>query len=134
MLREAILSCITPDRSRLELLDAYLPWIKTDFVKEGRCKEIGEELMRQLRAIGGDENLPHVGRSSESRLESMRSGCQDAPEAAGDAGLMLSTQWWTHSTWSVDCRSNVGDSWGEESENRSEMHVFRWFVACAARI
>ena len=34
ILREAILSCITPDRSRLELLDAYVPWIKATFVRE----------------------------------------------------------------------------------------------------
>lgn len=34
VLREAILSCVTPDRSRLPLLDAYVPWIKTnDFVR-----------------------------------------------------------------------------------------------------
>lgn len=34
VLREAILSCITPDKSRLELLDAYVPWIKNDFVRD----------------------------------------------------------------------------------------------------
>ena len=37
VLREAILSCVTPDRSRLPLLDAYVPWIKTnDFVRAPR--------------------------------------------------------------------------------------------------
>ena len=66
VLREAILSCVTPDRTRLELLDAYLPWIKHDFVKDFRCKEIGEELGRQVKAIGGDEDLPHVGRRGKS--------------------------------------------------------------------
>jgi len=63
VLREAILSCVTPDRSRLPLLDAYVPWIKTnDFVRESRCKEIADELVKQITAIGCDENNAHIGR------------------------------------------------------------------------
>lgn len=27
-----------------------------------RCKEIAEELVRQLKAVGGDENMPPVER------------------------------------------------------------------------
>jgi len=62
VLREAILSCVTPDRSRLELLDAYGPWIKNDFVRDTRCKEIADELVRQVTAIGADETSNHVAR------------------------------------------------------------------------
>ncbi|CAJ1400066.1 unnamed protein product [Effrenium voratum] len=62
VLREAILSCVTPDRSRLPLLEAYVPWIKSDFVRENRCHEIAEELRRQIASIGGDENMPHLER------------------------------------------------------------------------
>lgn len=40
VLREAILSCVTPDRSRLELLDAYGPWIKNDFVRAPWLEEV----------------------------------------------------------------------------------------------
>jgi len=62
VLREAILCCVTPDRGRLPLLEAFMPWIKADFVRESRCTEIAEELRRQCAATGGDENMPHVGR------------------------------------------------------------------------
>jgi len=61
VLKEAIVSCVTPDKSRLPLLEAFVVWIKNDFVQESRCKEIADELLRRCSAAGIDgERTPHV--------------------------------------------------------------------------
>ncbi|CAE7318757.1 unnamed protein product, partial [Symbiodinium natans] len=61
VVREAILTCVTPDNSRLPLLDAFSPWLKREFVRESRCKEIEDEFRKQCATAGCDENaLPVV--------------------------------------------------------------------------
>lgn len=51
MLREAILSCVTPDRSRLELLDAYVPWIKSGFVKEPPHERVAIKVKKPWKTV-----------------------------------------------------------------------------------
>mmetsp|Transcript_41328 Transcript_41328/g.96435 ORF Transcript_41328/g.96435 Transcript_41328/m.96435 type:complete len:1137 (+) Transcript_41328:44-3454(+) len=62
VVREAILTCVTPDRSRLPLLDAYTSWIKSEYVRESRCKEIEEELLRQCSTANCEETMPPIAR------------------------------------------------------------------------
>eukprot|EP00930_Biecheleria_cincta_P045528 TRINITY_DN31371_c0_g1_i2.p1 TRINITY_DN31371_c0_g1~~TRINITY_DN31371_c0_g1_i2.p1 ORF type:complete len:1003 (+),score=228.89 TRINITY_DN31371_c0_g1_i2:109-3117(+) len=58
VLKEAVVSCVTADKLRLPLLDAYLAWIKTDFVQDSRCKEIADELLRRCAFLGLDAEYP----------------------------------------------------------------------------
>ena len=37
--------------------------------KESRCKEIADELVKQVTAIGCDENNAHIGRRGEKHAE-----------------------------------------------------------------
>lgn len=58
VLKEAVISCVTADKLRLPLLDAYIPWIKADFVQDSRCKEIADELLRRCASLGLDGEYP----------------------------------------------------------------------------
>lgn len=58
VLKEALVSCVTADKLRLPLLDAYIHWIKMDFVQDSRCKEIADELLRRYASLGLDAEYP----------------------------------------------------------------------------
>jgi len=58
VLKEAVCSCVTADKLRLPLLDAYNAWVKADFVQDSRCKEIADELLRRCASVGLDGEYP----------------------------------------------------------------------------
>ena len=57
VVREAILTCVTPDNSRLPLLDAFSPWLKREFVRAARKDCLEPSSPKQWPLWGGGRGL-----------------------------------------------------------------------------
>lgn len=64
VLREQLVNCISADKKRLPLLEAFSLWIKNDFLmQESRCRSLAAELKVRCASAGiNADDDPHVSR------------------------------------------------------------------------
>jgi hypothetical protein len=86
VLKQAIVECITEDSSRLPLLEAYIIWLKADFVQERYCKDIAAIVLERCTTFGiSSECDVHIQRVLRKLLPAtpIRDGGEEAGEVQG---------------------------------------------------